>query len=211
MQHVASHSGSSIKNENHPSPTVLSDLRSEDKESRMFSPESPTQPRVISRQRMILQYMGILGYASVQTKSRFVDNTHNAHTFDKRFVSKERIIIFRPSFWKTQLELHFANTCGRISRTLSTDCVIGLKAEVFEMCRSGDLQGLQDAFYNGSIFLNVVDPLGMGLLHVSIVARPYAHRLKVNSMPQAAFIKTCVLGFLVWAWVLIVQMNWASM
>ena len=159
--------------------TKFSNLRSEDKEPRMFSPESPTRSRVISRQRMILRYMGILGYASVQTKSRFVDDTHNAHTVDKRFVSHERIIIFRPSFWKAQLELHFANTCGRISRTLSTDCVIGLKAQVFKMCRSGDLRGMQDAFYSGSVSLNVVDPLGMGLLHVSVVARPYARHLKV--------------------------------
>ena len=144
---------------------------------------------------MFLWHTGILGYVSVRTKSKFVDDTHNTHTVDKRFVSQERIIIFRPSFWKVQLELHLANTCDRISRTLSTDYVIDLKAQVFEMSRTGDVRGLQDAFYSGSISLNVVDPLGMGLLHVSIVARPYARHLKVDSMPQAAFRKTCVLGF----------------
>ena len=49
--------------------------------------------------------------------------------------------------------------------------MVGFKALVFDMCRSGDIRGLQDAFYNGSVSLNVVDPLGMGLLHVSVIAR----------------------------------------
>ena len=177
----------------------------------MSSPESPPQSRVISRERLFLWHTGILGYVSVRTKSKFVDDTHNAHTVDKQFVSQERIIIFRPSFWTVQLELHFANTYGRISRTLSTDCVIGFKAQVFEMCRSGDLQGLQDAYNSGSVSLNVVDPLGMGLLHVSVIARPYARYLKVDSMLQVAFRKTCVLGCSVWASILIVKICWASM
>ena len=204
MQRATCHSGSSKNNEKYPSLTKFSDPRSEDKEPRLLSPELPTQSRVIARQRMILWYMGILGYASVQTKSRFVDDTHNAHTVDKQFVSQERIIIFRPSFWKAQLELHFANTCGRISRTLSTDCVIDFKAPVFDMCRSGDVLGLKDAFYSGSVSLEVVDPLGMGLLHVSVAARAYHHHLTVNSMRRVAFRKTYVLGFSEWVSVLIV-------
>ena len=204
MQRVTSHSSISQSKEKNPSLTNINDLRSEDKEPRMFSPESSTPSRIISRQRINLLHMGIFGYAIVQTKSRFVDDIHNTHTVDKRFVSEDRTIIIRPSFWKAQLELHFATICGRISRTLSTDCVIDFKAHVFEMCRSGDLRGLQDAYYNGSVSLNVVDPLGMGLLHVSVVARPYARHLKVDSMPQVAFRKTCVLGCSVWASVLIV-------
>ena len=198
------HSGDSNNSEKFPSVSKFSNLRSEDKEPRMFTRESPRRSQAISRQRMMLWYMGILGYVSVQTKSKYVDDTHPAHVIDKGLLSEERIIVFRPSFWKTQLELHFVNVCGRISRTLSTDCVIDFKAPIFEMCRSGDVRGLKDAFYSGSVSLNVVDPLGRGLLHVSVVARPYAHQLKVDSMPRVAFRKTCVFVFSVWAWPLIV-------
>lgn len=212
MQHSITNYNGSLKIEDENSSfTQSGNLPSEDKEPSMSSPESAPQSLVISRERMFLWHTGILGYVSVRTRSKFVDDIHNTHTVDKRFVSQERIIIFRPSFWKVQLELHFASTCDRISRTLSTDYVIDLKAQVFEMSRTGDVQGLKEAYYNGSISLNVVDPLGMGLLHVSIIARPYARHLKVDSMPQVAFRKTCVLGFSVWAWVLIVQISWASM
>ena len=163
----------------------------------MVSPTSPSYIRVIPREMMLLWHLGILGYVSVQTESKFVDDIHNADTVDKRLMSKERIIVFRPSFWKIQLELHYFNNSGRISRTLSTDCVIDFKAPVFDMCRSGDIEGLRDAFYSGSISLDVVNPLGMGLLHVSVVARPYVNNLNADSMRRVAFRATCVLGFFV--------------
>ena len=163
----------------------------------MSSPQSPTQSQVVSRERILLWYMGILGCVSIQKKSKFIDDIVNAHTVDKRSMFEERIIVFRPSFWKAQFGLHYVNNCGRISRTLSTDCVVPFKTPVLEMCRSGDVGGLKAAFYAGSVSLNVVDPLGRGLLHVSVVARPYAQQLKVDSMPRVAFRKTCVFGFLV--------------
>ena len=153
---------------------------------------------------MLLWYMGILGYVSILTKSKFMDDAFNAHTLDKRFMSEERIVVVRPSFLMSQVELRFVNSCGRISRTLSMDCVVPFKAPVFDMCRSGDIKGLRHAYYAGSVSLEVVDPLGMGLLHVSVVARPCPHQLNVNSMRRVAFRKNYVLGFSEWVSVLIV-------
>ena len=169
---TTSHSGSSRNNEKRPSLTKFSNIGSEAKEPRTFSPGSSPQSLVISRERMLLWYLGILRNKSIQTKSKFIDDTVNAHTVDKRFVFEERMIVFRPSFWKAQFGLHYVNSCGRISRTLNMDCVVPFKTPVLEMCRSGDIGGLKDAFYAGSVSLNVVDPLGMGLLHVSVVANP---------------------------------------
>lgn len=143
--------------------------------------------------------MGILGNVSIQTKSKFVDDTVNAHAVDKRFMSEEHTVVVRPSFWKAQFGLHYVNNCGRISRTLSTDYVVDFKAPVFDFCRSGDIKGLRDAFYSGSISLDVVNPLGMGLLHVSVDPGTYARHLNVDSMRQAIFRKICVAGFSVWA------------
>lgn len=87
------------------------------------------------------------------------------------------------------------------------DCVVDFRAPVFNMCRSGDIRGLRDAFYSGSVSLNVVNPLGMGLLHVSVVVRSHSHYLKVDSMQRVASRENCVLGFSKWVWVLIVQVG----
>ena len=160
---------------------------------------------------MLLWYAGLFGNLSLQTKSKYIDDNPNVHAVDKRAVSEERIFIFRPSFLKNnQFELRVINRCGHIARTLSMDCVVDFKAPVFDMCRSGDIRGLRDAYYSGSISLNVVNPLGMGLLHVSVCARLCSCYLIVDSMRRVAFKKTCVLGFSVWAWVLIVQVGWES-
>ena len=121
---------------------------------------------------MFFCYMGILGNVSIQTKSKFIDDTVNAHTVDKRIMSEECTVVFRPSFWKAEFGLQYVNNCGRISRTLSADCVVPFKTPVLEMCRSGDIEGLKHAFYANSVSLNVVDQLGMGLLHVSVAANP---------------------------------------
>lgn len=121
---------------------------------------------------MIFWYTGLLGDIRLQTKSKVIDGASNVHIVDKRFDFEESIIIFRPFLVKNQYELHFVNRCGHISRTLSTDCVVEFDAPVFGMCRSGDIRGLRDAFYSGSVSFNVVDPYGNGLLHVSTLPRP---------------------------------------
>ena len=160
---------------------------------------------------MLLWYMRTLGYVSILSKSTFIDDAVNIRTVDKRLMSEEQIVVFRPPFLMSQVELRYVNCCGRISRALTVDHVIPFKAAVFDMCRSGDINGLRDAYYAGSVSLEVVDPLGMGLLHVSVAARPYHHHLTVNSMRRVAFRKTYVLGFSEWVSVLIVRVGRESM
>ena len=102
LQHAASNLSSNVENnKRHYLLTKNSSPESKDKELKLHSSESPRLPRVISRERLLPWYMGILGYVSIQTKSRFADDAHNTHTVDKQFVSEERIVVLRPSFWKT--------------------------------------------------------------------------------------------------------------
>ena len=171
----------------------------------MSSPQSPPHPRVISKESTLIWPLGPLGNVSIQTKSKFVDDGLKVRVPHKRIVSEERSIVFRPSFFKIQYELHSHNRCGRISRTLRSDCVVDFQAPVFDMCRAGDIRGLRDAFYSGSVSLDVVNPLGMGLLHVSVFARLYPPHLKLDSLRRVVSRKTCVLGFCSWVCVLIVQ------
>ena len=146
----------------------------EDQELSRFYPETLQRSRVISQESMLHWYAGILGNIYVRTKSKVIDDGLNVHVVHKRSVSEESTFIFRPSFIKNQYELRSVERCGHKFRNLRFDCVVGFKAPVFEMCRSGDIRGLRDAFLSGSVSPDVVNPLGMGLLHVSNSPRPLA-------------------------------------
>lgn len=166
IHHAAtSLSGNSEINEKPSSLPRFGNPVGKDRASGMFSFDSPRQPRVVSKERMICWYTGILGNISLRTKSRFTNDALSVHIVDKRSVSKESIIVIRPSFMKNHYELRFVNRGGYISPGLRTECVIDFKSPVFDMCRSGDIRGLRDAFDSGSVSLDAVNPLGMGLLH----------------------------------------------
>lgn len=153
-------------------PITLNNPVSKDKELGISISDLPRQSRLITKESTLSWYIGILGNVSLRTKSKVIHEVRNVHIVNKPSLYDECIFIFRPSFLKKQYELRLTNGCGLISRSLTTDCVVDFKAPVFEMCRLGDIRGLRQAFSGGSTSLNVVDPFGMGLLHVSTFARP---------------------------------------
>ena len=204
-------SGNSEHDETRSSQAKLSSSRGRVTDTGMFSRESLPHPRVISKESIFPWYMGKFGNIIIQTRLKIVDDDLKFHIVGKQSVSEERIIVLRPAFMKNQFELRFVNKYGHISRTLSTDCVVDYRAPVFDMCRLGDVKGLQDVFRSGSASLHVVNPLGMGLLHVSIFSPDSClHLLILGSMQRVAFRKNYVLGFSRWASVLIVQICWES-
>ena len=138
----------------------------------MFLSDLGRQSQIVSKESIICWFTGILGNISLRTKSRFLDDKLSVHVVDKRSVSKECVIVIRPSFMKNRYELHFVNRGGHISTTLSTECIIDFRAPVFDMCRLGDIRGVRDALESGSVSLDAVNPWGMGLLHVSTFSRP---------------------------------------
>ena len=144
---------------------------------------------------MLSWYVGRFGSISVQTKSKVIDGALNVHFSDRRSMSEENIYIFKPSFLKRQYELRTAKGYGHIFRALNVDCVVGFDAPVFDMCSTGDFRGLQDAICSGHISRHVVNPLGMGLLHVSTLSDLYTQSLTMDSMLQVAFREMCALGF----------------
>ena len=174
----------------------LSNPLFKDQELARTSPESPQQCRVVSKEGMLSWYEGIFGNISFQTKSKVIEDALNVHFPDRRPVSEENILIFKPSFMKSQYEIRTVKRYGHISRTLSVDCVVGFEAPIFDMCSAGDIIGLRDAIYSGRISRDVVNPLGMGLLHVSTPSDLYTQYLTIDSMLQVAFREIYVLGFL---------------
>lgn len=93
---------------------------------------------------------------------------------------------------KKHLEYRVVNRVGNIFRSITANCVVDFKEPIFEMCRSGDIRGIQAAIQN--ISLHVVNPLGMKLLHVSTILDPCHHRLQFDSMRRVAFRKNFVPG-----------------
>lgn len=73
---------------------------------------------------------------------------------------------------KKQYKLSVVNRCGGISRTLGTGCVVDFKAPVFNIVTQANNKGLRDAFHSGSVPLDAVSPVGLGLMPVSTFHRP---------------------------------------
>lgn len=71
-----------------------------------------------------------------------------------------------PAFLRKTLELRFLHSFGKISRTLSTYPTLEDTAPIFQICKSGDLIGLQVALSSGSVSPFVLDEMGQSLLHV---------------------------------------------
>lgn len=108
----------------------------------MSSPNSGQQSRVVTKENVLSRRLSFLGNASLKAETKVIDNNVKVSIVNKRFISEERIIFFRPSFWEDQYELRVDNTCGHNSRTLSSDCAIDFEAPIFGMCPSGDIRGL---------------------------------------------------------------------
>ena len=157
---------------------------------------------------MLPWYAGIFGSISLQTKSKVIGGALSVHFSDRLSMSEETIVVFKPSFMKRQYELRTVKRCGHISRNLSVDFVVGFDAPVFEMCSTGDIRGLRDAICSGRISIDVVNPWGMGLLHVSTIFDLHTQCLTIDSMLQVASRKRCVHGFSRLASALIVQVTW---
>ena len=136
-------------------------------------PLNARQPaRSVTKERIQTwyEYSGILGSVTVQNKSRFAGL--DIRVVDAKSVSEEMVVILRPSFLNHYYDLRRMKNFSRISWTLNVDCVVDYKNPVFEMCRSGDILGLYGAFCGGRASPDMVNPLGMGLLHVSNLFGP---------------------------------------
>ena len=64
-------------------------------------------------------------------------------------------------------EVRYIGSYWRVPTALRVYAVSNWRAPVFEMCKNGDLEGLQFMFSSGSVSPFVIDQFGRSLLHVS--------------------------------------------
>lgn len=114
-------------------------------------------------------YRNLLGCVTISVSRKQLLRGPNAQRTGKRTLVEIKTFTITPSFMKSLLYVRFVTTCGSISRALTIYPIVDDDAPVFGMCRSGDLQGLQAAFSDGTMSPLVVDADGWTLLHVSIL------------------------------------------
>lgn len=123
--------------------------------------------RTTAKEINFLWYRGFFGRVDVQCKSISLGNSKYRNS-ESKAISEEQIIRIQPLLLRKIFELRFMSSFGRISRTLTTYPVLEYGAPIFDICQSGDLQGLQVALSSGTVSPFVVDESGWSLLHVSL-------------------------------------------
>lgn len=83
----------------------------------------------------------------------------------KKVVSEDHVYLVTVPFMRRGFELRLTNSLGRNSQALNIYPVMELGQDVWMMCRSGDISGLQPAFDNGTLSPFVSDHFGETLLH----------------------------------------------
>ena len=117
-------------------------------------------------------YKGILGYINIQRISKYTaGRSQTSRVVEKKAVTEESVVTIMPSFMRLGFDLRFVMGFGRIPRALNLYHVLPNDSEVFNMCRRGDIEGLQTKFSDGGLSSFILDEDGWSLLHVSISSR----------------------------------------
>lgn len=149
-------------------PALAAPIESVSQKERVqsLSPTGEYSFRNTAKESNLVWYRGFFGTVKIQFRSNS-PTPSNTRRHEIKATNKEKIITITPILLRKTLELRLQNSFGRISRTLSTYPVLEDRAPIFEICREGDLQGLQVALSSGSVSPFVLDEDGWSLLHVS--------------------------------------------
>ena len=139
---------------------------SQDSRSNIPSLDVRRSSGMVLKECVTTWYNGYFGTVTVVKKSKYTGSSLQTRTADAKSMFEETVIFLRPSFWKRYYELRSRESLGSISRTLNVELVVDNRNPVFQMCRSGDITGLLDAFRCGKASPYMVNRYGMGLLHV---------------------------------------------
>ena len=123
-----------------------------------------------TKETSLVWYYGLFGTVKVQSKSRSL-NRPNTRKPESKVVTNEKIITVTPFLFRKTFELRVSNSFRGISRSLSSYPVLEGRAPIFDICRSGDLQGLQVALSSGDISPFVLNKAGLSLVHVSLLPK----------------------------------------
>ena len=145
---------------------------------------SKDMSKIATEETSLVWYHGLFGSVRVQSKSRSL-NRPNARRPKSKVVTNEKVIAVTPALLRKTFELRFSTSSGGISRSLSSYPILEGRAPIFDICRNGDLQGLQVALSTGDVSPFVLSQGGLSLIHVSLYKR-FQFSLSLTGMEYAA-------------------------
>jgi hypothetical protein len=132
--------------------------------------EKSTMPRsrIIWEQSVIWRsYQSLFGKLLVQKVSKFADFTdENAQSAHLPYSTSTSSWSFVPSFLSRAFAYQSLTTCGSIQRSIRIYPVISRWHPIWNMCRGGDLHGIQTLLSTRQVSPFSVDEDGQTLLHV---------------------------------------------
>lgn len=164
MHHIRISSSAGLRSTTIEEPSLASaPIRSVSHRVQTPSSSSRVGFRNTVKETHLVWYRGFFGSVSIHFKSTSLSRP-DARSPGIKAITNEKIITITPILLRKTIELRFLNALGRISRTLSTCPILEHTAPIFEICRRGDLQGLQVALSSGSVSPFVLDEKGWSLL-----------------------------------------------
>ena len=131
---------------------------------------SKDMSEITTEETSLVWYHGIFGSIKVQSKSRSL-NRPNIRKPESKVVTNEQIIAVTPILFRKTFELRVLDSVGGISRSLNSYPILEGRAPIFDICRNGDLQGLQVALSSGDVSPFALSQGGLSLIHVSLLQK----------------------------------------
>ena len=164
----------------------------------LSSTNSMKYPSPSTKQEHVLWYKGIFGTIYHQKKSKYSKSTHTSAEGKASLISETSWTLM-PSFVSYALRIRYARSFGHISPSFQIYPMMSHLDPVFELCRNGDLVGLQAAVSMKRLSPFVTDDLlGCTLLHVSINFHQlpaYDCTLTGSSTRQVTAMLRCAIGY----------------
>lgn len=120
----------------------------------------------LDQKKTVARYHGILGSARIDRKTKGSATLSCSQATGQDILVKETSIMVTPRFLRRRFEIFLKNHLGQISRTLSVYPVVSWQSSFFQMCRDGDIVGIQVALDEGGLTPFVLDEHGFTALHV---------------------------------------------
>lgn len=134
-------------------------------EERALAPATSSSAfHITSKERDTIWYRGVFG--SVAMREKWISTSTSGSRTVGKPISAKKVLTMTSPFLRRTVELYFGASFASIPRALRVYQIIEYDAPIFDKCRDGDLEGIQNEFANGTISPFVVDQFGRTLLHV---------------------------------------------
>ena len=144
-------------------------VTSHDREVEGYSPRPKLLVRKAYQETDEVWYSGVFGSVTVKKRAKHSTDPAYLEAFGSKALAEETSVIVVPSFMRRLLEMRLACSLGKTSRSLNVYPVVPRDSPIIEMCRDGDMHGLQAVFGSGQMSPFALDPFGNTLLHVRII------------------------------------------